>query len=266
MITSCNYLSPKIITMAIQHGLVKLTGPVGGYSGYYSDGKYIMRAKGGASKEHINTAPSCARTRENNAELKHTSRMSLRLRNSLFNVLPKVKFNKLHNRLTDTFFDMLYSDTTSDRGARKVYKGNFDLLKGFNINKFLPLEHTYFGKLQHQFSEAKDMVKVTMEFNPITDVKAPKSTTHLEIKTILSIVPIEDDKVGFSLSSDAVVVPHDNIYVEPDLSISIPIAAEGCMLLHLIQIKYLQELNGSFYDINEKGGKVLTVLEGKIFN
>lgn len=262
---ACRYLASKIITMAIQKGLIKFTGSVGDFSGYEKEGIFYLRTKGGGTKEHINNSPACARTREGNAEMEHASQLSTKFRKSIYAHLPKVKFNRLHNRLTDLFFDMIFSDTINDRGKRKAYKGDMQLLSGFNINKFLPLEHTYFGKLKHQFSTDNKSVMVNMEFNPISDVKAPKGTTHLEIKSILSLVPVEDGLPIYSIASDTVLIPHENLYAEPDFAISIPALAGEYILMHLIQIKYVQQLNNSFYDINEKGGKVLAVLEAKMF-
>ena len=125
--------------MARQNGIIKITGKLDDLSFYKSKDGYLVRNKGGVSKERINNEPGFVRTRENGAEFGESASAGKLLRVVVRNMLMNAGDARVTSRLTQMMSKVKNYDVISSRGERKVYLGLTDdsakqMLKGFNFN------------------------------------------------------------------------------------------------------------------------------------
>ena len=125
--------------MARQNGILKITGKLDDLSFYKSKDGFLVRTKGGISKDRINNDPAFVRTRENGSEFGHAAITGKMLRVAVRNMLMNAKDARVTSRLTQLMGKIKNYDTASVRGERKVAIGLTDddtkaLLKGFNFN------------------------------------------------------------------------------------------------------------------------------------
>ena len=125
--------------MARQNGILKITGKLDDLSFYKSKDGFLVRTKGGISKDRINNDPAFVRTRENNSEFGESANTGKILRVAVRNMLMNAKDGRVTSRLTQLMSKIKNYDTTSVRGERKVAIGLVDndakvMLKGFDFN------------------------------------------------------------------------------------------------------------------------------------
>ncbi|MEE4247754.1 MAG: hypothetical protein V2I33_20315, partial [Kangiellaceae bacterium] len=125
--------------MAKLNSLIKIEGTLDGMTFYKGKDGYLVRTKGGVSKNRINNDPAFARTRENGTEFGHSASMSKLLRQSISGLLSDAKDSRVSSRLTQTMSRVKNQDLTSARGQRQVAIGlatpeGRAWLKGFDCN------------------------------------------------------------------------------------------------------------------------------------
>ena len=245
--------------MAEQVGLIKLNGPMNGITFYKSRGKYYARTTGKISPERWKYSPEFAATRDHRSEFGSAGHLSGKIRRAVMNG-QTIPYNDLHNRLSAVLNSIIKSDPVSDRGKRNFFKGEVTRLKGFNFNVFLPLEHTFFGKMSHAFDTENGKASVELKFTPICDIKAPKGANQVRISTFLVIMPEETNGNPIKIQSSPQYALIDNLPVHFNFEVSAVVPSRS-LSLHLLMIEFLKEVNGKTYPIEEKGGKVLTVLD-----
>lgn len=124
--------------------LIKLEGTLDGLTFYKSKDGYLVRTKGGVSKQRLATDPAFIRTRENGAEFGHCAKMGKVLRRAILGLLTDAKDARVVTRLMQTLSTVKNTDITSARGLRKVSVGlgtpeGKTRLKGFEFNTQAPL-------------------------------------------------------------------------------------------------------------------------------
>ena len=77
--------------MAKSSGVLKIEGTIEDLTFYKKDGKFLVRKKGGISKERIENEPNFVRTRENGSEFGHSGKSGKLLRLALGNMVYKAK-------------------------------------------------------------------------------------------------------------------------------------------------------------------------------
>jgi len=165
--------------VAIQKSSITLEGQIGDLSFYKSNGKALVRQRTGASKERIKTAPSFARTRENNTEFGRASsagkrirvaaRLALGERYTLFEDPTAV------NRLTTRMTAVVRSDTTHGRGERTVLPENLPLLHGFSFNAVAALKDVLFIPPRCAYQRETGLLEVMLPaLSPDNVMAAPK--------------------------------------------------------------------------------------------
>ncbi len=130
--------------MAKLRSLIKLEGTLDGLTFYKTKDGYLVRTKGGVSKQRMATDPAYARTRENGAEFGHCAKMGKVLRKAMLTLLTDAKDGRTSSRIMQTLSKVKNTDETSVRGQRNVSIGlatleGKALLKGFDFNTNAPL-------------------------------------------------------------------------------------------------------------------------------
>ena len=112
--------------MARQNGILKITGKLDDLSFYKSKDGFLVRTKGGVSKDRINNDPAFVRTRENGTEFAESAYAGKLLRVAVRNMLMNAKDGRVTSRLTQLMSKIKNYDTASVRGERKVAIGLTD--------------------------------------------------------------------------------------------------------------------------------------------
>lgn len=121
---------------------IQFTGSFGQYSAYRmkGSGKIILRKKGGASKEKIQTSERFEKTRKMNAEFGGRSVASKWIMTSLFPLKALADYN-LSGPLNSLIRPVQAMDTDSVVGKRSIYFTRHPkLLEGFSLNKRNPFD------------------------------------------------------------------------------------------------------------------------------
>ena len=246
--------------MAEQVGVVKLDGPMNGISFYKSRGKYLARSIGKVSPERRKFSPEFTNNRYNESEFGSAGKLSGRIRGTVMGK-EKIPYNDLHNRISKVLISIIKSDKVNDWGKRNFFKGEIAKLKCFNFNRFLPLEHTYFGKIEHSMDLMAGKASVSLQFTPVSDIKAPSGANQVRISTSMVSIPSKEAEVSEQIESAPQYSLFDNRPMNFNFEIIVPAHPSEKLYIHLIKIEFLQEVNGKTYAIKEKGGIVLTVLD-----
>ena len=125
--------------MAKLKGIIKLEGTLDNLTFYKAKEGYLVKTKGGVSKERIQNDPAFERTRENGSEFGSSASSGKLLRTSVRNLMIRAKDNRVSSRVTQKMTQIKNFDTTSVRGQRNVATGlatpeGKATLKGLDFN------------------------------------------------------------------------------------------------------------------------------------
>lgn len=180
--------------MAKQVGPIYITGTIGGVSFYKSGNEYLVRMKGGPTRQQVTNGKNFVRVRENYNEFGNCSKAGKRLRQAVKRWC-RVGDKGLYRRLTQLLTKIKNEDRQAARGQRRVSEGLRNeygkaLLRQFDFNKaarlgdvlLKPLRLTNFGAIE---------IKA---LNPGTDIKFAKGATTLRLKAACVQVDLESGK------------------------------------------------------------------------
>ena len=126
--------------MATAHGIIKITGTLGGITFYFREGKFLARRKGGGfTTKAIKNKPNYARVRENASEFGTCAMAAQFFRRAFGPHLSRPFDTDLCPRTVKLMLDIMKCDTTSLRGSRRPEIGILSdegkkLLYGFEMN------------------------------------------------------------------------------------------------------------------------------------
>jgi hypothetical protein len=248
--------------MARSKGIVKLQGSLGNLSFYDSVFGPIVRTKGGPSKEKIRSSPKLVRVREQNKEFGEAAKAAKLLRLSL-KLKPKGimthsvtwRVNQLMNSIKD-------KDTTSARGKRKVEKGlattpGKNLMAGFDITEKAALKKILLKPVVVNSTLQTISIK---QFVPAKDVRSPKGATHLRITGGYTRIDIGKELFELKESSPVVL----NVKSKASSTIVLQMNMAGLTTgydLYFIFLEFLQEVNSSYYELENKQHNCLSFLK-----
>jgi hypothetical protein len=166
--------------MAQQKSFLKFKGNIGDLTFYKHKEGFMVREKGGVSKERIMSDPKYARTRENMKEFAEAASGVKLLKDSIRPAIIRTADSKVHRRLQHIMVKVVKSDPINPRGERKVTEGNWDLLRGLQLN-----EHATLKKVLRKHvvvSNTPESLTISVpEFNPADFLLAPEGTTNYRI-------------------------------------------------------------------------------------
>lgn len=247
--------------MALQKGIVKIEGTVGGLTFYKSGGEHLVREKGGVSGDRILNDPNFARTRENNNEFGASGAAGKLLRDALRPLLMTAADNLVTSRVTTLMHNVMKQDVTSVRGKRTPAIGvatvpGRTLLKGFNFNENAVLG----GVLYKPYAVAPATGVITIAgLVPATDIAFPTGATHVSISGAMASINFATGVADVRLTNVtnlAVAAAATAVTLTPT---AVP-AGAGTKLF-LLKVEFFQLVNGVQYSMKNGSYNALAIVE-----
>lgn len=248
--------------MARQVGIVKLKGTIGDITFYKTKDGHLARQKGGIDKERFLNDPNFQRTRENAAEFGRAGKASKALCTAIRPVLNKTKDSRMISRLVKTMMQVIKADQVSDRGERNVLDGELVLLQGFDFNGNARLSATVYAPYTASIDRDTGVLEVDVPaFSPDSQIVAPGGTTHFRL--VSAGVEVDFENETFALAqSTSVELPYNNSTTTAiSLSNDIGVEESTKPLFLVLGIEFLQEVNGSFYALNNGAFNALNLVK-----
>lgn len=235
--------------MAKNRSILKIEGTLDEMTFYKSKDGYLVRTKGGVSKNRIMSDPAFARTRENGSEFGHIAQMSKLLRRSILELLQDAKDSRLHSRLVKRLALVKNQDLTSARGMRTVGNGlvsveGKEVLKGFNFNANSPLDRI----LLKDFTLDTVTGEIQLfDFNLLQHILVPEGTTHIELRCGFLNLDFGSGVKDLSMSPAVNLALGSAANTQTLTPVSIPTGTGNS--LYFLKVSFFQEVNGIQYPL-----------------
>jgi hypothetical protein len=124
--------------MARQRGPIPFVGRIGELS-FYKDKVhgYLIRAKGGPTRQQIQKKKSMEPVRQNNSEFGRASAYGALLRRAFKPLVLHCREYSMSRRLQGVLLSIIKIDESRQPGQRDILKEHFTLLQGFELNSHL---------------------------------------------------------------------------------------------------------------------------------
>lgn len=233
--------------MARQSSFITLNGRVGGLSFYKTKDGHFAREKGGVPKSRIMNDASFARTRENLREFQENVKSVKLLLDTIRPVTVKISDSRIYQRMVKQMMLVLRTDPVSGRGDRRVKLGDWQLLKGLELNGKASLGST----LKVEYVLGDDAAAWTLglpEFLPSDFLLIPNGTTHFRIFVAAAGLDFDSGERSFlSDSSEHLDIsqpsPAINLSLDKD-------ALPGTHRVFVLGVEFHQIVNGQVYALN----------------
>jgi len=247
--------------MARQSGIIKLKGTIGDITFYKSKDGYLARQKGGVDKERFHNDPKFQRTRENAAEFARAGKASKALCTAIRPVLNKTQDSRMISRLVKSMMQVIKADQVSNRGLRNVLDGELILLQGFDFNGNARLSATVYAPYTTTIDRATGLVEVNVaSFVPDSQIVAPGGTTHFRLISAGVEVDFENETFALAQSSSAEIAFDNTTSGAISLSNDIGVEESTKPLFLVFGIEFLQQVNGTFYALNNGAYNALSLV------
>jgi hypothetical protein len=247
--------------MALQKGILKIEGTMGGMTFYKKDGEYLVKEKSHISADKIANDPNFARTRENNAEFGAAGVAGKLLRDALRNMMINASDPLVTSRVTQLMAAELKLDTTSVRGKRTPANGlalatGKALLKGFNFNANALLSGELFKP--YAVNTTTGVITIT-GLIPQTDIAFPAGATHLSITGGMANINFATGVWAANLTNVQNLAINGTASTVTLTPTAVP-AGTG-IKVHLLKIEFFQLLNGVQYSLKNGQYNALAIVE-----
>jgi hypothetical protein len=256
-----NYLHLKLKIMALQKGILKIEGTMGGMTFYKKDWVHLVKEKSSIPAEKIANDPKFARTRENNAEFGAAGSSGKLLRDSLRVMLLNASDNLLTSRVTKLMMDEIKLDATGTRGMRKpatalALATGKALLKGFNFNINSLLSSVLFKS--YAVNTTTGVITIT-GLVPQTDIAFPPGATHLSITGGMANINFATGVWAANLTNVQNLAINSTATAVTLTPTAVP---DGTGIkVHLLKIEFFQLLNGVQYPLKNGAYNALSIVE-----
>jgi hypothetical protein len=247
--------------MAKLKGIIKLEGTLDNLTFYKGKEGYLVKTKGGVSKERIQNDPAFERTRENGSEFGRSATSGKLLRLAVRNLMVKAKDNRVSSRLTQVMTQIKNTDVSSVRGERNVGKGlvtseGKTILKGFNFNNRALLSSVLFAPFSVDTATGEISIP---NLTPMNDIAYPSGTTHVSLSS--AYLKIDFDSAESSIEYSQVVnIPISSPPSSQSLTpAGVPTGAGNDIFVLLVE--FFQEMNGVQYPLKNGAYNVLNIVE-----
>jgi len=247
--------------MAKQKGLFKVEGTLDDVTFYKRGESYLIRNKGGVSRQRVLNDPSFARTRENGSEFANVAASGKMLRNANSVLIKKAKDGSLTRRLMHVLAKVKDADTVSARGMRNVNEGLSSVdgkafLKNFDFNSFTPLKAIM--QAPYELDTATGTVTIT-DLVPMDMLTFPNYASRVTFKAGFMNLDLLTGDYDITYSPD-VTLPIDMTTSSPVVTPTGVPTGSGYSFYFLL-VEFSQEINGVFYALNDETFNSLTLLE-----
>ncbi len=247
--------------MAKLKSLIKIEGTLDGMTFYKGKDGYLIRTKGGVSKNRIDNDPAFIRTRENGTEFGHIAKSGKAFRQALTPLLADVKDSTLTARMVKILSQIKNTDSTSVRGSRQVGIGiatpeGQAILKGFDFNSNAKLNSVLLA--DYQLNTTTGSISIA-NLNPLKQLNAPSGATHVSVMSAALRIDFKTPEKDLQVSPE-VNIPLNGTPVDittvPD---SVP---EGTgQIMFVLKISFFQEINGIQYTLNNGAFNTLHIID-----
>lgn len=247
--------------MPKQKGFLKIEGTMDDVTFFKRKDVFLVRAKGGTSKERIMTDPAYKRTRENMSEFTNVVNSGKMLRDGCTVLIKSAFDGTLSNRLVRTLSVVKNLDSSSLRGERKVAIGITTAegklqLKGFEMNSNAPINSVLFAPYVLNPVDGKITIEALV---PLDMLNYPPHATHVSFRGAFMNL---DFGTGISAIrySPITTLPLDMVETSVNLTPTEVPPGTGTAL-YLLLVEFFQEINGSLYALNDGNFNSLTLLD-----
>lgn len=247
--------------MAKLKSLIKVEGTLDDLTFYKGKQGYLVRRKGGVSKERIENDPAFVRTRENGTEFGHCATAGKMLRRAILPLLSRVKDSEVIYRLVKVLSEVKNADLLSPRGERQVAIGlatpeGKAFLKGFDFNGGAPISTV----LRADFTLDPLTGEVSIpDLIPEQNVSAPQGATHFSMTSGFLNLDFASAEKDLQLSP-ATNLPMDNTATSVTLTpAAVPTGTGNEMFF--INVEFFQEVNGVQYPLKNGAHNALNLIE-----
>ncbi|RKE97990.1 hypothetical protein [Ichthyenterobacterium magnum] len=246
--------------MAKVKSLIKFEGTLDDLTFYKGEDGYLVRTKGGISKNRIQNDPSFVRTRENNAEFANSATSGKYLRRAVTALMYDAKDPRVTSRLTQTMSRVKNEDVTSPRGLRTVAIGLATApgkawLKNFDFNKNAVLESVLLTNFTLNTTNGEIVIT---DLVPRQQLGTPEGATHVTFSSGFLNLDMATDEKDIELSA-SVNLPINLTPTTVTLSPATP-AGTG-QAYFFLKVAFYQEINGTQYPLNNGAFNALQLLE-----
>ena len=247
--------------MAKNLSLIKVEGTLDDLTFYKGTEGFLVRTKGGVSKNRIMNDPAFARTRENGMEFGSIAGSGKLLRTALGPMVFRAKDSKLTSRLVKVMGQVKNMDTASARGYRNVGEGLNNalapvLLEGFDFNNRATLGSILNSPLTVDTTTGGITIA---DYNPMEQMRSPEGATHFSLQAGFLRIDFTTGAYELTLSPE-VVLELENTIVAPSLVPASAPTLSGTGM-HLLLIEFFQEVNGFQYMLNNGAFNVLNLVK-----
>jgi hypothetical protein len=175
--------------MAIQKGIVKIKGNIGGLSFFQRNGKDLIRISYGPSKTKVANDPAFIRTKENNQEFSGAAIAGKAARRGLIANFDEMADYLVVSRMLKLCKEII-SKGTGLRGQRSFAPSAFkeSLLK-FIFKQSISFDSIFLAPYTSFANAGKNEVTITIpDFNTRNSVNAPADATHFKIINLISVL------------------------------------------------------------------------------
>lgn len=244
--------------MARQSSFIKLEGTIGDVTFYKGKNGYNARQKGGVPKSRIMNDPSFQRTRENLAEFARAATSSKFLKDAFREITLRSRDLRTHNRLYSTALRVIKSDPTSKRGERIIANGDITIFNGFQFSYNAMWESTVFVPFTVD-NGTSDVTVNLNDFVPSKMLANPQGATHFRLFLVNAAVDFTEEVYR----SQSIVGPEMPINITPVTGFSLALTKLGLAGhtdFYAIGVEFLQEVNGDFYDLNDRAHNAARII------
>ena len=171
--------------MAKQVGIFPIEGTLENVSFYKSEEGFMVRKKGGVSKNRIMSDPAYVRTRENLNQFGLNAKAGKVIRGAIPTLLKKGKDPRVSSRLSKIMGEIAKGDHDSPRGQKKVAVAaaaldGLAMLKGFDFNKRAVFKTIF--DAPYDVSLVNGIIKIPA-FIPEENLNVPQGATHVSFRS-----------------------------------------------------------------------------------
>lgn len=247
--------------MAKLNGIIKLEGTLDNLTFYKGKEGYLVRTKGGVSKERIKNDPAFERTRENGSEFGHSATSGKLLRTSVRNLMIRAKDNRVSSRVTQVMTKVKNEDTGSVRGQRNVASGlstpqGKEVLKGFDFNNRALLNSVLFAP--YSLDNATGEI-VIPDMIPTNDISYPGGATHVNLSSAFIKVDFEAGTHSIEYSPTVNLAIDTTSETQTLTPAAVPTGSGND--IYVILIEFFQEINGVQYPLKNGAYNVLNIID-----
>ncbi len=247
--------------MAKLKGIIKLEGTLDNLTFYKAKEGYLVKTKGGVSKERIQNDPAFERTRENGSEFGRSASSGKLLRTSVRNLMIRAKDNRVSSRVTQKMTQIKNFDTTSIRGQRNVATGLATVdgkasLKGLDFNNRALLSSVLFAPFTIDGATGEITIP---NLTPVNDIASPNGATHVSFSS--AYLKLDFDTTDSSIEySPTIKIPITSTSATQTLTpAGVPTGTGND--IYVLLVEFFQDINGTQYPLKNGAYNVLNIVE-----